>query len=345
MKIESASATWLALVSIVSLTGCSKLSSPFSNAPRWTTQSFGASSVEMPGQPETVDASDGAVARVKAREGDYVFARLEFPVGVLEVSQNQLFVKEAIDKTLLRDVSVTTGSETQQRIEAGAPGVTWLARDIEFRTADGRPCELRQVFVKQSLLLLSVCRAKDDAAYANWYRMRDSLKIYDDPSTADAAGNSADFVAYSPSGNAVLRQKSTAGGLCALSCEVDGGTKWSAAAACMGTKADLHFVADDCERNVTFRRSALRPGESSDGTPFIFVNSREKPDYQVVGGALRPADKISRISHPISGLGSNNGALPKYSADGGGVSFETLDHRPQAVSLYAQKKAKNAPAR
>ncbi len=351
--LRSTSRAWVVLFALLGV-GCSKWagSGPgeglaiFSASPRWTSQTLGAASIELPGRPELQTQADGgtnaSIARVERRDADYEFALVDFPPGVLEGSQNRVVINQALDTVMVSRGSVTIDSELEHRIEAGSPGITWPARDLVLRTADGKPCEVRELFVRDSLFLLSACRARDDVSFEPWRRMRDSLKVFADPLPAGASsGHTSDFLTDSPGKKATLRQKSGSGELCTVACEVEGTSKWTTEAPCMGTAIDLHFVADDCERSVTFRTTALRSDESSDATPFIFVYAREKLDYQVTGAALRPTGVTNRrVSHPITGLGNSIGEKPKYAVDGKSITFETLDHRQQTVPLFAEPKRK-----
>lgn len=296
--------------------------------------------MEMPGRPDTSDAFDGGpdevVVTVRGSDAVYEFSRYQFAPGLLSSTQTRRRIKDAIDTVLVNRWSASLDSELELTVAGRAPGVSWQARDLVLRDRHGRPCQARQVFVGDTLISLSVCRDRDDVLLAPWRRMRDSLRITAPPAQeGPGPGSSSQFFVEGPARHAALRQKPLEGDSCEVSCEVGGAVAWQAQGPCTSTVADLHFVADDCERGIVFRTAPIRGSEFFDTAAFITVFRRDQVDYLVTGAALRPQSASrGHVSHPVKGLGNNPGARPHYADDGQSVEFETLDGRAQRVPLF-----------
>jgi hypothetical protein len=143
------------------------------------------------------------------------------------------------------------------------------------------------------------------------------------------------WVIHSGDGSATLRQKPTAPGKCYVSCTLgDGKEAWHASGECMAEKSERKFLADDCQRTVVMIPAPPR-GKSWRQAVVIRVYKKDKLDYQVMGVAAMPNEKLMKASTSwLKGCYGNPGEAPRYAADGKSVEYDTIDGKSSSVPLF-----------
>jgi hypothetical protein len=142
---------------------------------------------------------------------------------------------------------------------------------------------------------------------------------------------------FSADSQAVLSQHHT-GEACVLACRRNDAVVWERVGECQGGVADRHFVSNSCERSVTFHSKP--PGKDR---RFITVFDRTALAWTVLDVALTKVPSALARGNVVAGLAGNDGAPPRYSADGAAVDFEVVDGTTQHVPLIAEPKATPAP--
>jgi hypothetical protein len=136
----------------------------------------------------------------------------------------------------------------------------------------------------------------------------------------------------SASGQSVLSQRKVPSGLCQLTCRRGDADLWNSTA-CISTRVDFRFIAEDCERLVVIHAVPERSNMWQHAQVAHVYKRGGKLDYAVVAGAVvKGKDAERNMNASVRWLRGE----PAYSADGSQVSFTSIDGRAQQIPLSAK---------
>ncbi len=157
------------------------------------------------------------------------------------------------------------------------------------------------------------------------------------------------WTAVSNDSKAAVRQEADLTFRCTATCTVGEEERWSTST-CLGKRIDLRFVSDDCEKVVVLHQLPKVSGSRS-AAEVALIYKRGVLEYAVqTGGVVRDESKLRSAGttfYWLAGALGIPGAPPRYTADGSGVEFDTIDGKRQTIPFVtpprpepAQKPAK-----
>lgn len=158
---------------------------------------------------------------------------------------------------------------------------------------------------------------------------------------SDRAKQALDWTAVSPDDQVALVQTGDLRGLCVTECSRTHAKQqlWRVEK-CFGTKLDLRFVSNDCEKVVVIHQlpKALGiPQQSVVGEVF----RRDKRQYTINAGAtVKDWSKVRSAGSTfywLAGTLGMPGTAPRYSADGQAVELTTVDGTKHSIPLTVTK--------
>jgi hypothetical protein len=158
---------------------------------------------------------------------------------------------------------------------------------------------------------------------------------------SDSKKTELSWTAVSPDDQAALIQTGDLRGQCVAECSKGhGAEKLWRAEKCFGTKLDLRFISNDCEKVVVLHqlpRSAGIPQQTVVGEVF----QRDKRKYTINAGAtVKDWSKVrsgGNTFYWVAGTLGMPGTAPHYSADGQAVELETVDGKKHSIPLTVTK--------
>lgn len=158
---------------------------------------------------------------------------------------------------------------------------------------------------------------------------------------AEAARQDLDWTAVSPDDQVALVQTGDLRGQCVAECSKTHAKQqlWRADK-CFGTKLDLRFISNDCEKVVVIHQLPKALGIPQQ-TVVGEVFRRDKREYLINAGAtVKDWSKVrsgGTTFYWVAGTLGMPGTPPRYSADGQSVELTTVDGTKHSIPLTVKK--------
>ena len=141
--------------------------------------------------------------------------------------------------------------------------------------------------------------------------------------------------ATSRDANAVVEQSAKNVGECTLSCARDGVEVWTQSR-CAASDNDFRFVSDDCQQFVIlFEYPESKGARAAAIVGLAFPQGKAPVPLRLDRFLLATAQLRVTKQHFswLAGALGVPGTRPHHRADGTGIEFETVDHRPHSLSF------------